>query len=189
MVFLDCVIGEMDESIGQVFHVELFAGSPDIAVLIPIALHMAVDGSYKDVGPYIEFAFLIEEGNNVLLDYVGSLLALLPLGIFLQDIVYLLKSLNNNYAVTPIGILTRFDQPGVSALRLKRVLNLAVWIRLLILLLLFDLLITFVVLFQKVIEFLVALLLYMEGHRDIYERVLFLTLVITFKVHEQGLFV
>lgn len=62
MVFLNGIISEMNKPIGKIFHIELLAGSPDIAILIPITLETAIDTSQENIGSNIKLSFLIEEG-------------------------------------------------------------------------------------------------------------------------------
>lgn len=40
---MDGVVGEVDETVGKVLHVELFTGGADVAVLVPVAFEATVD--------------------------------------------------------------------------------------------------------------------------------------------------
>ncbi len=56
-------------------------------------------------------------------------------------------------------------------------------------LLLLDLLVSFVVLFEEFFEFFVVLFFDVEGHGDVEERVLIFAFIICFQVHKQCLFI
>jgi hypothetical protein len=65
----------MDELIIKILHVKFLRGGPDVAVLVPIPLLVAIDACDADVGANVKFAFLVEKWHDVLLKDMGPLLA------------------------------------------------------------------------------------------------------------------
>jgi hypothetical protein len=72
VVFLNGVVGEVDEFIVEVFHVELLGSRTDVAVLIPVTFLIAVAAVDTYIGTNVEFTLLVQEGHYVLLNYVGA---------------------------------------------------------------------------------------------------------------------
>ena len=145
MVFLNCVICQMNKSVRQVLHVKLFTGCSNVSILEPIALHAAVYRGHQDIGPDVEFSLLIQKRDNVLLNNMGPLLSLFAFGIFLDNAVDLFKGLNHNNAISSVCILSGLDQPSISSFGLEAILDLIVGTDFFILLFLLDFLISFVV--------------------------------------------
>lgn len=132
---------------------------------------------------------MVQERDNVLLDDVGTLLAFTALSVFLDDVVDLLQSLDDDYAVATVSVLSRFDEPGVSTFGFESVLDLVVGACFLASLLLFDFFIPFVVLFKEFFELLIIFFFNMESHGNVEEWVLIFAFVKGFQVHKQCLFI
>ena len=123
---------------------------------------------------------MVQEGNDVLLDDMGTGLALATLLCLIDDVVDFLEGLDYNDAVASVGVFSRFHEPCVAALGLKPVLDLVVWVGLLVLLLLLNFVFPLIVLNQEIVKLLVPLLLNMESHRDVDKWVFFSGLVVSF---------
>lgn len=66
----------MNESISNIFKIEVFATCPKVALVVPITLEVAINCSQQSVAPNIKLPVFVEEGPlNVLLDDVGTLLS------------------------------------------------------------------------------------------------------------------
>ena len=67
----------MNQSVLHVLNCVLFAGRPQVAILIEVALQISVNRSGDRVESYIELPILVEQGLlAVLLDDVASLFAI-----------------------------------------------------------------------------------------------------------------
>lgn len=146
---------------------------------MPVSFHAAVNGCNHNISSDVEFSFLIQKRNDVLLDDVGSRLAFFTLSLFLYYTVYLFKSFNHNDSVSSIGVFSWFDKPGISPFGFKSILYLIISDIFLIFFLFFYLLISFYVLFQKIVKLLISFLFYMKCHWDIYKRILFSALIVS----------
>ena len=59
----------MNHAVCRVFHVVLSAAGAQIAVLIPVALQVAIDGRGQGIATNVELAVLVEQGTlDVLLN-------------------------------------------------------------------------------------------------------------------------
>jgi hypothetical protein len=186
VVLLDGIVGEVDELVVKVLHVELLRGSADVTVLVPVALLVAIDARDENIGTNVEFPLLVEEGHNVLLNYVSTGPAHLVDLVLLDDLPDLLNILDHFDACTSVGVLPRFDQPGIPLLRFETVLKLLV---LFLLLLVLDILRPSFVLLLEFLELFVFAIGDVEGHGDVLEGIGLLGLVVVFEVHEESLFV
>ena len=69
-VLLHCIVGKVDIPI-QVLYCKLPTWSPDVPVLIPVGLNLALDTGQQHVAPDVELPFVIQERlGDVLLNYV-----------------------------------------------------------------------------------------------------------------------
>lgn len=120
---------------------------------------------------------------------MSTLLAFTALSVLLDDVVDLLQSLDDDYAVATVSVLSRFDEPSVSSFGFESVLDLVVRTRFLASLLLLYLFVPFVVLFKELFELFIVLFLNVESHGDVEEWVLVLAFVKGFQVHKQCLLI
>lgn len=104
----------MHKSIGHILEREFSAARPEVAIAIPIALQISIDGAHHRECPYVELSVLVEQRLlDVLLNYVGP-----PVAIHVHvldqtlDVIELFAHL---YATTSICVLTWFDYPQVLA--------------------------------------------------------------------------
>lgn len=134
MVLLDCIVGEMDESIVEVLHVEFFGGCADVAVLVPIAFLIPVDAGDANIRSDIKFSFLVEEGHDVLLNDMSARATHFVNPISADDLFDLLQTFHDLNTCASVRVLSRFDQPRISFFRLKTVFKLLILLFLLLLL-------------------------------------------------------
>ena len=113
MVFLNSIIGEVHKLIFEILYVEIFGGCSNIPFLKPVALLIPVDTTYTNVGAYIEFTLLVEEGHDVLLNDVSANSSHFINFIFLDNISNLFDSLNHLNVCSTISIFTRLHEPSV----------------------------------------------------------------------------
>ena len=108
----------MDVFVGDVFEGEFPGTRPQIAVLVPVALQVAIDAAHHGEGPDVELAVLIKKGPfDVLLDYVRSLVAI-HVGVlyYAFDVVELFT---HGDTASSVGILSWLHYPKVlSKLRI-----------------------------------------------------------------------
>lgn len=186
VIFLDCIICQMNKLVVQIFHVELFRGRSDIPILVPIPFLIAVNAGEAYVTPYIELAFLIEKRHDILLNDVGARPTHFVCGVLSNDLLNLLQTLNNLYAGPPIRILPRFNQPSVPFFGFKSILELLI---LLFLFFLLDAVRSSLVLLLKLFKLFVAHVSDVKSHRNVLERIDLLGLVVVLQIHEKRLFV
>ena len=113
VVFLHGIVGEVDEFIVEVLHIELLAGGADVTVLVPVALEMPVETGHYHVSAYVELAFLVEEWVYVLLDDMGAGASLAVHSLpphYLSDLLNAIHHLDSHALV---GVLAGLHQPGV----------------------------------------------------------------------------
>lgn len=97
---LNRIICEMNEFIVEIFKGKLFAGCPDISIIVPVAFHIAIHTSYEDIASDIEFSFLVNiRVFDVFLDEQGSLWIYVST---FYEAVNLFQGIHYNYAMTPI---------------------------------------------------------------------------------------
>lgn len=186
MVLLYGIIGEMDELVVEILHVELFSSGANVAILIPISFLIAVDAGHADVRADIEFAFLVKEGHDVLLDDVGASSAHLVHLVTLDDFPDFLDGLNDFNASASVGVLARFHKPSISFLGLGGMLELLVLLLFLFLLQTISSLLKFLLEPEKL---LISHVSNMKSHGNVLERIDFLGLIVIFEVHEESFFV
>ena len=115
---------------------------------------------------------------------MGAGLALTALLRLVDDVMDFLESLDYDNAVASVGVFARFHEPCVTTLWLEPVLDLVVGVGFLVLLFLLNFIFPLVVLNQEIIKLLIPLLLNMERHRNIDERVFFSGLIVGLQIHE-----
>lgn len=186
MVFLDGIVGQMDEFVIEIFHVEFFGSSADVAILIPVTFLISVDASHADVRSDVEFAFLVEEWHNVLLDDVGTSSPHFVSFVAFDDLNDLIDAFDYLDASSSVCVLAWFHKPSISFFSLEAMLKLLV---LLLLLLVLDELSTLLVLFLELCEFFIVEISHMKGHWNILERVDLLGIVVIFEIHEKRLLI
>lgn len=186
MILLNGIVGEMDELVVKIFHVELFGSCANVSVLVPVAFLIAVDACHADVGTNVELAFLVEEGHYVLLDDVGASSAHFVHLVALDDLFDFLDGFDYLNASASIGVLSRFDQPSVSFLGLSGVLELLV---LLLLLFLFQALSPLLKFLLEPEKLLVSHISHMEGHRYVLEWIDLLSIIVILEIHEESFLV
>lgn len=73
-LFLDGVVGEMNEEVGSVLQVEFFAAGPDVPVAVPIGFQRSVDTGEQHKMANVEFSAVVEQWLvDVALDNIGHL--------------------------------------------------------------------------------------------------------------------
>ncbi len=169
MIFLNSIISEVNKPISEIFHIKLLARSPNISILVPIALETAIDTGQEDISPNVELSFLIQEGQDILLKDMGPGLSFFVLYILIQDEIDLFQSLYNFDSISTVGVFAGLHKPGVTTFGLETVFYLCVRVVLLAFLLLFYLLVTLLILCQKVLELFVTFLFYVKCHWNVLE--------------------
>lgn len=170
----------------QVFHVELFGCSSDVAVLVPISLLVAIDARDANVRPDIKLSLLIEERHDVLLDYVSSWSSHLVDSISFDNDFYFLQCLHYFDACSSVCVFSWLHQPCVSFLRLEAMLELLVF---LLFILFFEVVSSFLELLLKFQVLFVVEVSHMECHGNKFKRICLLSIVVVFQVHKKGFFV
>ncbi len=122
---------------------------------------------------------MIQEGNDVLLDDVSPRFSLPAFLVFVDDAVDFFKSFNDHNSISSVGVFTRLDEPGVSSLGLKAILDLIVGIVLFAFFFLLNFLLSFIVLNQEIVKLFVSLFLDMESHWNVDEWILLSAFVIS----------
>jgi len=154
--------------------------------LVPIAFLVAVDACDENVGANVEFAFLVEEGHDVLLDYVSSRSAHLIDLVSFDDLLYFFDVLDNFNTCTSICIFTGFNKPRISFLRFEAIFKLLIFLFFLFLLYIIS---SPFIFFLEFLELLILAVSDMEGHRDVLKRISLLSFIVIFQIHKQGLLV
>jgi len=185
VVLLYCVVGEVYEFVVEILHVELLGGSADVAILIPVPLLVAVAAVDADVGTNVEFAFLVEEGHDVLLDYVGAWTSLFVHCVCSYYCFDLLDALHYLYSCASVCVLAWFDEPGVATFGLEAFHRLVFGFLVFVV----DGVCPSVELFLKLREFLISQFSDVKCHGDVVEWVDFLCVVVVLQIHKEGLFV
>ena len=111
---LDCIICKVNELGGEVFDVVFTTSCSQIAILIEVALHVAIDTGDQGVKPDVELPSLVEERPfTVLLNYVTALLAVND--VIANDLSDLRQVLTNGDAAAPICVFARLHNPETLA--------------------------------------------------------------------------
>lgn len=167
----------MYKFIVEIFHVKLFGSCSYVPILVPITFLVTVYTCQAYIATDIKFAFLIEEGHNVLLKDMGTRSTHLIDCIFTDNLFNFLQTLNHLNTSTSISIFPRFNKPSISFLSFKPIFKLFLF--LLLLFLLYNLSSSFIF-FLKSTKLFIIYIGHMECHRDIFKWVYFLSLVIIF---------
>ena len=102
-LFLNGVVGEVDELVVELFERELLAGGADVAVLVPIGLDVALDAGEKHEHADVELAFVVEKGVlDVFLDDVG---------VFVVVDLHVMDVVEDVDALASVGLLAGLDDP------------------------------------------------------------------------------
>lgn len=73
-LFLDGVVGEVNEQVGSVLQVEFLAAGPDVPVAVPIGFQGAVNTGEQHKMADVEFSAVVEQWLvDVALDNIGHL--------------------------------------------------------------------------------------------------------------------
>ena len=120
---------------------------------------------------------------------MGSLFSFFTFSVFLNDCVYLLQCFYNYNSISSVGVLTWLYQPSISSFWFKTIFYLIIWIRLFALLLISDLILSFVIFFQKIIELFITFLFDMKSHWYVCKWILVFAFVVSFEIHKQSFFV
>ena len=109
---MNCVIGEMHISVGAVLETKLAAAGPEVALSVPVALQVAIDGAHKGEAADVELPALVQERLlDVLLDYVTPFDAVdIRIG---HQTLYLVQITAHLDAKASVGVLSRLDDPEV----------------------------------------------------------------------------
>lgn len=102
----------MNKPISNIFEVEVLAARPQISLIVPVTLQVAVDRSEESVAPDIKLPVLVEKGLlDIFLNDVGSLLAVdVCIRYNLLNLRELLADLN---AATSISVFAWFHYPNL----------------------------------------------------------------------------
>ena len=122
-LFLDGIIGQVNQPILQIFQCELFATRPDVPLLIPICLVDTINWCEQHISSNIEFSLVIKEGHQVFLDYVWAFSSSGFFSVF-HDFSYFIKAFIHLNATALIWIFPRFYNPEIFLLFF---LTLALW--------------------------------------------------------------
>lgn len=66
-MFLNCIIGQMDHSILQIFGCELLGSSANIAFFVPVASKVSSNGCNQHITSYVELTLVVKKGHEVTL--------------------------------------------------------------------------------------------------------------------------
>lgn len=114
-LFLDCVIRQMDQLIGELASLENAAGCAEVAVIVGEAFKFLVDKSEHTETADVELALHVKgRPLDVLLDNKRSVRVTFALA---DDLFNLFKTLAHVDAVSSIGVLAGFDDPDVLVRR------------------------------------------------------------------------
>jgi hypothetical protein len=92
-------------------------GRPDIPFAIPVALHPTVTAVDHDVVSEIKLSPFVEERVlDVFLKDIGLVGAIAMLLFCLQDSLDFTQLQTDNDSVSSVGVLTRFNNPGVRSI-------------------------------------------------------------------------
>jgi hypothetical protein len=81
-LFLHSIVRQVDHAVCRVFHVVLAAASPQVAIYVPVALQVTVDGRGQCVAADIELSVLVEQGSlDVFLNDVAAFVPVDLLGL------------------------------------------------------------------------------------------------------------
>ena len=170
-VDLDGIVGEVDELVVGVAQLELVAAGADVALVVPVAAHLAVEAHQQHVAADVELPPVVQQRPvDVLLDYEGLLRVVLPRYLSLHPAVYLLEVAVDGDAVAAVGVLPGLHDPQPLLALLPRLL----------------------VLLEVAGELqpgLVAVALHVEGDRQVVEDLLAVALVVGLHVVVQRLLV
>jgi hypothetical protein len=134
MILLYSIISKVYEFIIEVLHIELFGSSADVPILEPIALLVPIHTCYADIHSNIELSLLVQKRHYVLLNYMRTRPTLLVRLLPFHYLSYLFYRLHHFNTRTPVSVLSRLHQPGISLLRLKTIFKLLTLLLLLLLL-------------------------------------------------------
>jgi hypothetical protein len=102
----------MDVSVVHVSEAELSGTCAEVALLVPVALQIPVDGAHHGEAPDIKLSILVQQGLlNILLNDVTAFVAT---GV-VNKAFDLVEILAHGDATASVGILSRFDYPEVLA--------------------------------------------------------------------------
>lgn len=165
-LFLNSVVGKMNELILQVVYVELPAGRAQVSLLVEVSLVVAVDARHHRVGADVELTAVYQQWiMDVLLHYARPLFGARALRYYIFDLMEILSNLNS---LAPVSVLTGLYNPDVR----RRLFYLAIIVGL------------------KLVEFrIVQPFFNVESNRKSIERVLADGLVVVLHVDPKGLFV
>jgi hypothetical protein len=113
-ILLHCVVGEVHGARTDLEGV-LRAGGSDVAVTVPVSLHLAVDAIEHEVVAQVELPLLVEEWPlDVLLEDVGLGGAVIVFLFSLQDRLDFTQVKTDHDPVAAIRVLSWFHDPGVE---------------------------------------------------------------------------
>jgi hypothetical protein len=111
-LLLDCVVSQMNKSISNILKIEVFATSPKVALIVPIALEVAINCSQQSVASNVKLSVLVKERLfDVFLDNVGPLLSV-DIGVR-YNLLNLREFPANLNATASIGVFSRLDYPNL----------------------------------------------------------------------------
>ena len=171
----------MNIFVGKVLHVKLFAGCSDIAVLVPVSLLVPIHTRQQDVCPDVKFSLLVKEGHYVLLQDVSPWPTQLVDFVLSDNLLDFFETFDDLNPCSSVGVLARFDKPGIPLLGSEAIFKL---LALLFLLLLLDGLGSPIVLFIEEAKLFALEISDMVGHGDVLERIGVLGLVVGLYIHE-----
>lgn len=107
----------MHKLVGQIFNAELPRTCPQVAFVVEVALHVAIDAGDGGVGPNIEFPPVDEQ--RVVDVFLNNASPFLRLGGVNNDLGDFVVVLAHRYALTSVCIFTWLDNPNVVFVSLR----------------------------------------------------------------------
>jgi hypothetical protein len=113
-VLLDCVVGQVDESVRNVFYVVVSAGGSQVALSVVVALQVPVNSLSDGKQTNIEFAVFIQKG--FLAVFLNNVAALLSVNVGVRyNTLNLRKLLAHRDTTSSVRVLTRLYNPDAAA--------------------------------------------------------------------------
>lgn len=167
---LNCIIGEMDKLIRRVIQLKLVATCPNISFIIPVPLDDAVEPYQEHIASDIKFALIIQERPvNIFLDDECFLFIVGTWNLSLNPLLNLIIVTMNGNPVPSIRVLSWFDNPQTTALRI-----------------IFHI---FIVIISKLLPRLIIVSFHMKSYRQIIKYVLPFPFIICFHIIIECFFV
>ena len=111
-LLLDSIISQVNQPIGDILQVKIFAACSQIALIVPVSLKISIDWGHQSVASNVELSVFVEKRFlDVLLDNVWTLLAVYDL--VWDDVFNLGKFSADLDATTSVCVFTWFNYPNL----------------------------------------------------------------------------